>query len=79
LQLVFWDEKCIYFEQQFVTLRDGFVRAVALSKQNIVGVNVNDLMAKVAGSDVKKPDISEELQHWLKSIEISSAKLRKCD
>jgi hypothetical protein len=79
LQLVYWDDKAIYLEQHFVTLRDGFVRAVVLSKQNIVGVNVNDLMAKLIGSDVKKPEIPEELEHWLKGIEVSSAKLRKSE
>lgn len=78
-KLVYWDDKSIYLEQQFVTLRDGFVRAVVLSKQNIVGVNVNDIMAKLVGSDVKKPEIPEELEHWLKAIEVSSAKLRKSD
>lgn len=79
LQLVYWDDKAIYLEQQFVTLRDGFVRAVVLSKQNIVGINVDDLMAKLIGSDVKKPEILEELELWLKGIEVSSAKLRKSD
>jgi hypothetical protein len=76
---VYWDDKSIYLEQHFVTLFDGFVRAVALSKQNIVGVDVNDLMAKLAGSDVKRPNVPEELDHWLKGIEISSVKLRKRD
>jgi hypothetical protein len=79
LQLIYWDDKSIYLEQQFLTLRDGFVRAVALSRQNIVGVNVKDLMAEFVGSDVKKPEIPEELEHWLKGIEVSSAKLRKSD
>jgi hypothetical protein len=79
LQLVYWDDKSIYLEQRFVTLSDGFVRAVALSKQNIVGVNVNDLMARLAGSDVKSQNIPQELDYWLKGIEISSSKLRKCD
>jgi hypothetical protein len=78
-QLVYWDDKSIYLEQQFVTLRDGFVRAVVLSKQNIVGVKVDDLMAKLIGSDVKKPEIPEELDHWLKGLESLSAKLRKSD
>lgn len=79
LQLIYWDDKAIYLEQQFVTLRDGFVRAVVLSRQNVVDVNVNDLMDKLVGSDVKKPEIPEELEHWLKGIEVSSAKLRKSD
>jgi hypothetical protein len=78
-QLVYWDDKSIYLEQQFVTLRDGFVRAVVLSKQNIVGVNVDDLMTKLIGGDAQKPKIPEELDHWLKGLETMSAKLRKSD
>jgi hypothetical protein len=78
-QLIYWDDKSIYLEQQFVTLRDGFVRAVVLSKQNIFGINVDDLIAKLAGNDVKRPEIPQELEHWLKGIEVSSAKLRKSD
>ncbi len=31
-RLVWFDERSFYFEQRFVTVRDGFVRAVALSK-----------------------------------------------
>ncbi|XP_069697361.1 protein THEM6 [Periplaneta americana] len=78
-KLVYWDEKSIYLEQRFVTLRDGFIRAVILSKQNIVGVDVNDLMVKLIGKDVEKPALPEELDHWLRSIEVSSAKLKKSD
>jgi len=34
-RLIWWDARSLYFEQQVVTLHDGFVRAVALAKQTI--------------------------------------------
>ena len=79
LQLVYWDEKTFYFEHRFVTLRDEFVRAVMYTSYVVVGVNVDDLITKVAGSDVKKPEIPEELEAWIRSQEIWSANIRKTD
>jgi acyl-CoA thioesterase FadM len=74
-ELVWWDEKAIYIEQRFVTF-DGFVRAVAMSKQCITKVNVMDLMKEF---DAKRPEQPEELKIWLEAIEASSKKLRKDD
>ena len=31
-KLRFWDERSLYFEQRFVSLHDGFVRAIATCK-----------------------------------------------
>jgi hypothetical protein len=70
--LVGWDAKSIYLEQQFVTLSDNFVRAVALSKQNIVGVDVEQLMR-----EYPRPEQTQDLKLWLDSIEVSSQRLRK--
>ena len=39
-KLVYWDERSLYFEQSFVSLNDGFVRAVALCKNTCVGGTV---------------------------------------
>ena len=39
-RLVFWDEKSLYFEQKFVSLQDGFIRAIALCKNTVVGGSV---------------------------------------
>ncbi|KAG8223719.1 hypothetical protein J437_LFUL003625 [Ladona fulva] len=77
-KLIYWDEKAIYLEQKFVTL-DGFVRAIALSKQNLVNLDVNDMMKSLCGNEYEKPEMPEELSSWLLSVEISSAKLRKSD
>jgi len=75
-RLVYWDDKAIYIEQKFITLRDKFVRAINISKQNIVGVEVDALFKGIEGCETK-PVCPPELTHWLESIEISSAKLRK--
>lgn len=76
MQLVWWDEKAIYIEQQFVSLGDNFVRAIAMSKQCMTNVNVIDLMKNFSGGD-KRPECPEELKLWLESIELCSSKLRK--
>ncbi|XP_066992072.2 protein THEM6 [Anabrus simplex] len=77
-KMIYWDDKNVYLEQQFVTPRDGFVRAVALIKQAVVGPDVNELMEEVlkktgGGS---KPDMPPELQQWLDCLETTSARLR---
>lgn len=75
-----WDDKTLYIEQQFITLHDGFIRAVVLSKQGTIGLNVPEIMAKLTGKDVSyRPSPPEELTDWLTSMEKSSARLRKKD
>uniref|UniRef100_A0A1A9WAY2 Protein THEM6 n=1 Tax=Glossina brevipalpis TaxID=37001 RepID=A0A1A9WAY2_9MUSC len=76
-KLIWWDEKAIYLEQKFITLSDGFVRAVALSKQNITNCNVIDVMKTFTELNEKRPELPEELRLWLDANEVSSRKLRK--
>ncbi|KAG5888390.1 hypothetical protein JTB14_035696 [Gonioctena quinquepunctata] len=79
-KIVFWDEKTMYIEQQFVTLHDGFIRALILSKQTTISLDVPQVMAKLTGKDVSyRPTPPAELQDWLASIEKSSNRLRKRD
>ncbi|KAJ8922817.1 hypothetical protein NQ315_007852 [Exocentrus adspersus] len=79
-KIVYWEEKTLYIEQQFITLSDGFIRAVVLSKQGTIGLNVPEIMAKLTGKDISyRPTPPEELQDWLSSMEKSSARLRKKD
>lgn len=73
---MWWDEKAMYLEQQFVTFGDNFVRAVVMSKQNLTNVHVADLMKQFPGGE-KRPECPPELKLWLQSIEVSSEKLRK--
>ncbi|KAE8751148.1 hypothetical protein FOCC_FOCC002232 [Frankliniella occidentalis] len=75
--VVHWDDKAIYLEQQFITVGDGFVRAIILSKQNILDIDVLDMMKKLTGREPGKEP--QELTLWLQGVEVASAKLRKKD
>lgn len=65
-KLIWWDEKAIYLEQKFVTLGDGFVRAIAMSKQCITNVNVVELVKAFPGGETV-PEAPQELKLWLVS------------
>lgn len=78
LQLVYWEENTIFIEQKFITINDGFVRAVVLSRQNLLNIDSETLFRGIPGAE-QKPECPEEIKHWLQAIEISSAKLRKKD
>lgn len=75
-RIITWDEKSLYLEQKFITLSDGFVRAIAMSKQCITNCNVMKVMEKFPESK-NITDMPEEFSLWLKAIEVSSEKLRK--
>lgn len=77
-QLVYWEDKHFYVEQQFVSLTDNFVRAVVLSRQTVTGltVPVNDVIAEM-DPNAHRPEPSKELKLWLDSMEESSQSLRK--
>lgn len=77
-QLINWDEKSLYLEQQFISLSDGFVRAIAYSKQSTIGVNVPEIMAKLLQTDVShRPAPPAELEHFVNCLEVSSNRLKK--
>lgn len=70
----------MYLEQQFITLSDGFIRAVVLSKQNVIGLNFADVVGKMLEKDPSyRPSMMPELDLWLESMEKSSDRLRKKD
>ncbi|XP_041976098.1 protein THEM6-like [Aricia agestis] len=77
-KLIYWEDKTLFIEQKFITLNDGFVRAVIISRQNLIDVDVATLFKNLPGADTKL-ECPEEVKHWLQSIEVSSAKLRKKD
>lgn len=80
LQIVYWDEKTLFIEQQFIGLKDNFVHAVVMSRQSTIGLNVPEIMSKLTKKPITfRPDIPEELQDWLNSMEKSSAKLKRKD
>ncbi|XP_034824476.2 protein THEM6-like [Maniola hyperantus] len=76
-KLAYWDDKSLFIEQKFVTF-DGFVRAIILSRQNLVNVDVETLLKNIPGVEIK-PDCSQEIKYWLQAIEASSMRLRNKD
>ena len=58
-RLIFWDERSLYFEQSFVSLHDGFVRAVALCKNTVVGGSVVQMLASLGVEHV--PEMPKEV------------------
>jgi len=73
-RLIYWDQRSLYFEQSFVSLHDGFVRAVALCKNTVVGGSVVQMLADCGVKHV--PEMPKEVELWLASQEISSSRLR---
>ena len=88
-RLIFWDERSLYFEQSFVSLHDGFVRAVAICKNTVVGGSVVEMLASVGAKSAPAmpkevrirwakfcDPIIHQVELWLASQEITSSRLR---
>ncbi|XP_047985820.1 protein THEM6-like [Leguminivora glycinivorella] len=77
-KLVYWDDRSLFFEHQVVTTADGKVRSFLVSRQHAIGddgQSTEALLEGLTGSDVR-PTCPDYIQTWLKSMEISSKKLR---
>ncbi|XP_073971400.1 protein THEM6 [Rhodnius prolixus] len=72
-QMIYWDDKSVYLEHKFIT-NDGFIRAVVLSKATMLKANVNEVMESLNAGP--KPEITPDLDYWIKSMDESSQKLR---
>uniref|UniRef100_T1JL52 Protein THEM6 n=1 Tax=Strigamia maritima TaxID=126957 RepID=T1JL52_STRMM len=79
LKVLYWDDRSMYAEQSFTTLHDGFVRAIALTKQTSVGPSMSELVERVLGESVTSPLPTAELVKWMETNELSSKKLRALD
>ncbi|XP_012288144.1 protein THEM6 [Orussus abietinus] len=91
-KIIYWDDKSIFMEHRFVTPSDGFVRAIAICRQRVLGCNAEAVMGALLDKGVKqngnveagvtqtphvRPEIPPEVARWLESNEISSATLRQ--
>lgn len=74
-KLVYWDERSLYFEQRFVSLHDGFIRAVALCKNTVVGAKISEMADQIKLPSTP-PSPPEELRLWIQCQEVSSTRLR---
>lgn len=86
LQIVYWDSQSVFLEHRFITPKDNFVNAVAISRIRMINCNAEDVMkellekSKLQDSEtarkIEKPEIPLEVARWIESNEISSSKLR---
>ena len=74
-KLLYWDDRSLYFEQSFISLHDGFTRAVAFSKNTCVGGSVMEMMESFGFP--APPPCRDDLKMWLESQELTSSKLRQ--
>lgn len=78
LQLVYWDTRSLFLEHKVITLADGKVSSILVSRQHAIGKNGDStevLLAGLPGLDTK-PTCPVYIQNWLRSMEISSFKLK---
>ena len=73
-KLRYWNERSLFFEQKFVSLHDGFVRAIGTSMNTVVGGDVLQMMDQFGHP---QPQCPPDIQMWLDSMEITSSSLRE--
>lgn len=77
-QLVYWDDRSLFFEHHVITLSDGKVRSFLVSRQHAIGDrgdSTEALLRDLAGAHTR-PQCPEYIECWMKSMQISSNKLR---
>lgn len=76
-QIVYWDEKNIYYRQDFITLHDNFLRATAYVKLAVVGLQTERLFSIVTPESVTLPEAPNDLISWIDYNKLSSESLKK--
>lgn len=81
-RVIAWDESAFYLEQQFMG-EDGFVYAVALTKNTVIQGNKRDrlvspaeLVQQLTGWNAPSPSVPHNLQLWIQYNSASSAMLK---
>lgn len=80
-RIVYWDDKALYVESRFVT-SDEFIAAISFTKQVLVQKKKDDpvtphqLIVKILGEEIARPEPTIELLHWIKYNSASSETLR---
>ncbi|XP_060631935.2 protein THEM6 [Anolis sagrei] len=75
-QVLGWDERAFFLEQRFVSGRDGFICAVLLVRQHVVGATPEKAVQMLCRRKVESPELPDEVLHWMKYSEASSRRLR---
>ncbi|KAG7160227.1 protein THEM6-like [Homarus americanus] len=76
-QLVYWDERNLYYRQDFETIHDNFLRATAYVKLAVVGSNAEGILSAVLSESPVRPEAPSDLLSWIQYNEQSSQNLKK--
>lgn len=86
LQIVYWDSQNVFLEHRFITPKDNFTNAIAISRIRMINCNAEDVIQELleksklqdgeSARKIEKPEIPLEVAKWIESNEISSGKLR---
>ncbi|OQS07181.1 hypothetical protein THRCLA_00817 [Thraustotheca clavata] len=72
-----WDDRAYYVEHRFVSTENPpFIHAIVLVKNNVLGAKRPHELVSIVAKDQVQPAIPEEVALWIKSNQVSSAKLR---
>lgn len=74
---MYWDEKNIYYRQDFVTLHDNFLRATSYVKIAVVGVTAENLLLAVTQENMTLPQAPNDLLSWINYNNQNSQNLKK--
>lgn len=76
---MYWDHHHVYMEHRFISRGDNFINAISMCKMRFMNCSAekvfNDLLSNSNCSN-QKPNMTPELEIWIKSNEISSQVLR---
>ncbi|XP_050685758.1 protein THEM6-like isoform X2 [Eriocheir sinensis] len=76
-QIVYWDEKNVYYRQDFVTLHDNFLRATAYVKLAVLGLQTEELFSLVTSESVTLPEAPNDLISWINYNKLNSESIKK--
>lgn len=77
LQIVYWDERNLYYRQNFETIHDNFLRATAYVKLTVLGSSPDELLTACLSESPERPTIPNDLESWMLYVKQNSENLKK--
>ncbi|XP_078542785.1 protein THEM6 isoform X1 [Lissotriton helveticus] len=75
-RLLCWDKHSFFLEQRFVSLKDGYVCALLISRQNVQHCSPEKALHHIFKQQVESPEFPEEVVHLISFNDASSRRLR---
>ncbi|XP_047472361.1 protein THEM6-like [Penaeus chinensis] len=76
-QIVYWDERNLYYRQNFETIHDNFLRATAYVKLTVLGSSPDELLSTCLSESPERPTIPNDLESWMLYVKQNSENLKK--